>query len=66
MQVNGEELSLQKLKEPTIQALLKHFECSKEHVAIEYNKKILSKKNYPTITLQKDDVVEIIHFVGGG
>ncbi len=66
MQVNGEDLSLEKLKEPTIQALLKHFELLKEHVAIEYNKKILPKKDYPNITLQKDDIIEIIHFVGGG
>ena len=66
MVVNGEKLSLNTLAEPNITSLLEHFKLSKEHIAIEYNKKVLKKKDYESITLSEDDKIEILHFVGGG
>ena len=66
MKVNGEDISLSELKEPTLAALLAHFNLSKERVAIEQNQNIIKKKDYANNQLKEDDILEIIHFAGGG
>ena len=35
-------------------------------VAIEFNKEIINKKNIKKIKLKSDDIIEIVHFIGGG
>ena len=35
-------------------------------VAIEFNKEIIDKKNIKKIKLKNNDVIEIVHFIGGG
>ena len=35
-------------------------------VAIEFNKEIVDKKKIKKIKLKNNDVVEIVHFIGGG
>ena len=35
-------------------------------VAIELNQEIIDKKTLSNIKLQKNDKVEIVHFIGGG
>ena len=35
-------------------------------VAIELNQEILDKKKLNLIKLKKNDIVEIVHFIGGG
>ena len=35
-------------------------------VAIELNQEIIDKKKANTIKLEKDDKIEIVHFIGGG
>tara|TARA_B100000941_G_scaffold178697_1_gene128051 strand:+ start:238 stop:456 length:219 start_codon:yes stop_codon:yes gene_type:complete len=35
-------------------------------VAIEINKKILNKRNLKKKLLNEGDVIEIVHFIGGG
>ena len=35
-------------------------------VAIEFNKEIIDKKNIKKIKLDNNDVIEIVHFIGGG
>ena len=37
-----------------------------EKVAIEFNKEIVNKKKLKRIKLQKNDIIEIVHFIGGG
>ena len=37
-----------------------------EKVAIELNKKIVSKKDLQKIILKNSDQIEIVHFIGGG
>lgn len=41
-----------------------HMEAS--HVVVEINQKIISKSAFEHCCIQKDDVVEIVSFVGGG
>ena len=35
-------------------------------VAIEFNKEIIDKKKIKKIKLKNNDVIEIVHFIGGG
>ena len=35
-------------------------------VAIEFNEKIINKKDIKKIKLKSNDVIEIVHFIGGG
>ncbi len=35
-------------------------------VAIEFNKEIVDKKKLSKIILKKNDLIEIVHFIGGG
>ena len=60
--VNGKQMELF----GTIQQLLVHFRLENRIVIVEVNKDIVMKENYETTSLSHGDVVEIIHFVGGG
>ncbi len=46
--------------------LLKKLKVEKNKVAIEVNGEIVHKNKYPNFILNKDDKVEIVHFIGGG
>ncbi len=46
--------------------LLNRLKIKKNKVAIEVNGEIIEKKKYPNLILNKDDKVEIVHFIGGG
>ncbi len=35
-------------------------------VAIEFNREIVDKKKLSKIILKKNDLIEIVHFIGGG
>ena len=46
--------------------LLIKLKIEKNKVAIEVNGEIIHKDKYPNFLLNKDDKVEIVHFIGGG
>ena len=46
--------------------LLKNLKIQKNKVAIEVNGEIVEKKKYTHLVLNKNDKVEIVHFIGGG
>ena len=46
--------------------LLNKLKIQKNKVAIEVNGEIVEKDKYPNIILNKNDKVEIVHFIGGG
>lgn len=50
----------------TLSALINEMGLDDKRIAIEYNRDILSREQFPTITLQAGDTVEIVNFVGGG
>ena len=60
--VNGKQMELFE----TVQQLLVHYRLENRIVIVEVNKDIVMKENYETTSLSHGDVVEIIHFVGGG
>ena len=46
--------------------LLNKLKIQKNKVAIEVNGEIIDKNKYTNLILNKDDKVEIVHFIGGG
>ncbi len=46
--------------------LLNNLKIQKNKVAIEVNGVIVDKNKYSNMVLNKDDKVEIVHFIGGG
>jgi thiamine biosynthesis protein ThiS len=46
--------------------LVKNLKIPLKKVAIEINQEIIDKKKVFKINLQKNDNIEIVHFIGGG
>ena len=46
--------------------LIKNLKIPLNKVAIEINKKIIDKKKIKKIMINDKDVLEIVHFIGGG
>ena len=63
--VNGEERELP--AGSSIADLLRAHELDPRMVVVEHNREILRDRDgYPSIKLNRGDVIEIVHFVGGG
>ena len=64
IQLNG---SSYEIKEGIdLNELLNKLKIQKNKVAIEVNGEIIEKNKYPNLILNKEDKVEIVHFIGGG
>ncbi|MCA1558690.1 MAG: sulfur carrier protein ThiS, partial [Acidobacteria bacterium] len=50
----------------TLEALIEHLALAPERLAIERNREVVRRADWPHTTLSEGDRVEIIHFVGGG
>ena len=46
--------------------VLKNLKIPLNKVAIELNEEIIDKKKISKIKLNKNDKIEIVHFIGGG
>ena len=64
IQLNGASYEIN--RGANLDELLDRLKIQKNKVAIEVNGEIVEKKKYPNLTLNKDDKVEIVHFIGGG
>ena len=64
IQLNGSSYEIN--IETNLNQLLNKLKIQKTKVAIEVNGVIVEKKQYPKVILNKDDKVEIVHFIGGG
>lgn len=62
--VNGEERSFQ--GPLTVRGLLEELNLGDVLVAVERNREIVPRKEHAVTTLQENDEIEIVHFVGGG
>ncbi|GFO54502.1 thiamine biosynthesis protein ThiS [Geomonas sp. Red276] len=60
---NGEPVSIEPL---TVQDYLVSLGIDPRRVAVELNRDILPKAQYPETMLKEGDALEIVHFVGGG
>jgi sulfur carrier protein len=63
--LNGRQIDLPETIQD-VQGLLSHYNLEHRIVVVEVNRDIVMKNNYETTGLSKGDIVEIIHFVGGG
>lgn len=62
--VNGE-----KMDAPdglTIEGLVAHLKLDEGPVAVERNREVVPRAEHATTRLEDGDVVEVVHFVGGG
>ena len=64
IQLNGDPYEIN--KGTNLIELLNKLKIQKNKVAIEVNGEIVERKKYQNLILNRDDKVEIVHFIGGG
>ena len=64
IKVNGKIKTI--ILQLTVAKLIKDLKIPLNKVAIEINKEIVNKKKINKIKLKNKDVIEIVHFIGGG
>jgi thiamine biosynthesis protein ThiS len=62
--LNGESRKVE--KEVSLNRLLDLFSLPRQRVAIELNGSVIRRADWPQTFVAEGDVIEIIHFVGGG
>ena len=62
--VNGENRTLE--NPVSVTEYLKAWNDIPVQVVVELNEEIIKRENYDTTVLKDGDVVEILHFMGGG
>lgn len=50
----------------TLSDLIRHLSLSPERLAVEFNRRVVRRADWPNTTLSEGDQLEIVHFVGGG
>ncbi|WP_145597285.1 sulfur carrier protein ThiS [Candidatus Pelagibacter sp. FZCC0015] len=64
IKINGKIKSIN--QDSNLSVVLKNLKIPLNKVAIELNKEIIDKKKINKIKLNKNDKIEIVHFIGGG
>ena len=64
IQLNGDPYEIN--HGTNLNELLNKLKIEKNKVAIEVNGAIVERSKYTNLVLNKDDKVEIVHFIGGG
>ena len=64
IQLNGDPYEI--VNGTNLNELLNKLKIQKNKVAVEVNGVIIEKNKYLNLILNKDDRVEIVHFIGGG
>ena len=64
IEVNGEPRAL--AGEMLLSELIKDLGLAPERIAVELNKKVVRRSDWPTTAIADGDRIEIVHFVGGG
>lgn len=64
LQINGE---VKELPSPlTLSDLIDQLDLPRDRVAVELNRSVVRRGDWPLVTLSEGDQLEIVHFVGGG
>ena len=50
----------------SVAGLIQHLGLSDGPVAVERNREVVVRGQHESVLLEADDVIEIVHFVGGG
>lgn len=64
MQINGERREVP--AGLTVEGLLLHLELHPKLVVVEQNGEILRRDSYAATPVAEGDMLELVHFVGGG
>ena len=64
IRVNGKIKTI--IDKLTVAELIKDLKIPLNKVAIELNKEIVNKKKINKIRFRNKDIIEIVHFIGGG
>ncbi|HEX7955338.1 MAG TPA: sulfur carrier protein ThiS [Pyrinomonadaceae bacterium] len=64
VEVNGEAQELD--EGATLQTLVEQLALAPERLAVEHNREVVRRSDWPALRLSEGDRVEIVHFVGGG
>ena len=64
IKINGKKIII-KDKE-NLSKILKNYKIPIKKVAIELNREIINKKKIDKIKVKENDIIEIVHFIGGG
>ena len=64
IKINGKIKSIN--QDSTLSVVFKSLKIPLNKVAIELNEEIIDKKKINKIKLNKNDKIEIVHFIGGG
>ena len=64
IKINGKIKSI--IEDSNLSMVLKNLNIPLNKVAIELNEEIIDKKKINKIKLNKNDIIEIVHFIGGG
>ena len=64
IKINGKIKSIN--QDSNLNVVLKNLKIPLNKVAIELNEEIIDKKKINKIKLNKNDKIEVVHFIGGG
>ncbi len=64
IKINGKPKSISDNEK--LSNLVKILKIPMKKVAIELNQEIIDKKKLNKVYLKKNDIIEIVHFIGGG
>ena len=64
IKVNGKNMTFD--SQSFLHQLVNDLKIPIKKIAIELNRKIIDKKMIKKIKLKNNDVIEIVHFIGGG
>ncbi len=62
--VNGDAMEIP--EGTTVRGLIEHMGLSGGPVAVERNGEVVPRASHPSTALTDGDVIEVVHFVGGG
>ena len=64
MKVNGEQIQL--TETVTLEAFLVSQGYNIQRIAVERNDEIVSRETFSDVMLNDNDIIEVVHFMGGG
>ena len=64
VEINGERHTFE--EQMTLKGLIEHLKLAPERLAVELNKRVIRRTDWPSTPLNEGDRIEIVHFVGGG
>lgn len=64
VEINGERREVE--DELTVRELIEKLSLAPERLAIELNRQVVRRADWPHTPLKDGDRLEIVHFVGGG